>query len=145
MAASPSWSLKDRSFLIAVSASLLWHFFWFFLIHVNVIPSRNPLKTRPRVVALGPVLDDAIFKTLVETKPQFSETFYRHLSDFSQSIEPPIRTIKHHAPGEVVSLPLGKKIGNALRHWLGGEKFTPAYELTKHLDSHAPSTDQKGQ
>ena len=133
MTTNEGWSFKDRSFLLAISLSLAWHCFWFFLVQVTVAPSRSFVQARPKVVALGPLLEGTIFKTLVDTKPQTSETFYRRLSDFSSVLEPPVQMAQRHEPGEVVSLPFGGKMDRALRHILGGDKLTPNDELTHRL------------
>ena len=133
MTTNEGWSFRDRSFLWALGASLLWHFFWFFSIQVTVTPSRSFVKAKPNVVALGPVLDDTIFKTLVQTRPQASEAFYRRLSDFSSAIEPPIKTEPRAEPGQVVSLPFGTKMNQAIHQLLGGDKLVPNVEFTRHV------------
>ncbi len=127
------WALRDRSFLMAVGVSLLWHLFWFFSIVIVVAPSKRPEKARPFVVSLGPVIDDTIFRTLVENKPQLSETFYRHLSDFTVPMEVEVQTIERHSPGDVVSVPFGRKVSDHLRELVGGEKPAPETELTSRL------------
>lgn len=133
MTTNEGWSFKDRSFLLAMTLSLAWHFFWFFLVQITVTPSRSFVKAKPKVIALGPILDDTIFKTLVDTKVQPSEAFYRRLSDYSSLIEPSVETAPRHESGEVLSLPLGKRVNRIVREWLGGDKLTPSYELTRHL------------
>ncbi len=149
-----SWSFRDRSFLFAVTVSLLWHFFWFFSVQIVVGPARRGEKIKPKIVSLGPVLGDAIFKTLVETKPQLSETFYRHLSDFSAPMELQVKTIERRlpageagSPGEVVSVPYGKRFLNAVRDLLGGSKASPDYEFTEKIKINyaAPSYDIQGE
>jgi len=141
-----SWSFIDRSFLFALTVSLLWHFFWFFSVQIVVGPARRGEKIKPKIVSLGPVLDDAIFKTLVETKPQLSETFYRHLSDFSAPMELQVKTIERRSPGEVVSVPYGKRFLNAMRDLLSGSKASPEYEFTEKIKINytAPSYDIQG-
>ncbi|MBI3252054.1 MAG: hypothetical protein HYZ52_01885 [Candidatus Omnitrophica bacterium] len=127
--ANPGWTFRNRPFAFAVALSLLWHFFWFFSISIVVTPKKKLFKTRPRIVSLGPVLDDTIFRTLVETKPQLSRAFYRDASDFSQVIEPKAQTIERHAPGEVVSVPFSRKFFTSLRDWVGGSKAFPELDL----------------
>jgi len=90
------------------------------------------------VVSLGPVIDDTIFRTLVENKPQLSETFYRHLSDFTVPMEVEVQSIERHSPGDVVSVPMGRKVSNHLKDLVGGEKPTPDTELTSRIQIRYP-------
>ena len=130
-----SWHFRDRSFAWALAISLLWHFFWFFSITITVSPKKLSPRARPRIVSLGPVLDDAIFRALVQNKPQLSQTFYRHLSDYPALEDLKVRTIERHASGDVVSLPFGKRFINSLRGIIGGDKAEPAYEFISRLTS----------
>lgn len=124
---------KDRSFLLAVTLSLLWHSFWFFSITVTVSPHKSPKKVHPRIVSLGSVLDDTIFRTLVENKPQLSQTFYRHLSDFSAKLDVQTKTIERHSPGDVVALPFGKRYMSFLKEMTGGDKFSPDFDFAARI------------
>jgi hypothetical protein len=124
-----SWSFRDRSFLGGMALSLLWHFFWFFSIAIVVSPSKKSEKPKPRVVSLGPVIDDSIFRTLAQTKPQLSETFYRQPQDFAKVLEPEVKTIERQLPGDVVSVPFGKKAVDRMRNLLGGRKISPQDEF----------------
>ena len=117
-----SWSFTDRSFLFAVMVSVLWHLFWFFSVTIVVAPPRKNPVMQPTVVALGPVLDDAIFKTLVETRPEISKAFYRPPADFATATEVPPQTIERYIPGDVVSVPTGKKFYDSLKDRVGGTK-----------------------
>lgn len=120
-------ALEDRALLFGVFVSLLWHFFWFFSITITVGPTAWDRRTKTRFVALGPVLDDTIFRTLVESRPQISKAFYRQLSDF----EPPepsaseIPAIERYVQGNVVSVPFGKKFGATLKDFVDGDKPSP--------------------
>ncbi|HTL70009.1 MAG TPA: hypothetical protein VL404_01840, partial [Candidatus Eisenbacteria bacterium] len=60
-----TWHFRDRTFLGAVGLSLLWHFFWFFSITIVVSPPKPKNKPMVKIVSIGPVLDDSIFRTLV--------------------------------------------------------------------------------
>lgn len=131
-----TWSFWNRSFFLGLFFSLLWHVFWFFSVQIAVSPEKAKIKTHPKVVSLGAVLDDAIFKTLVETKPQFSETFYRQEADFTTPLEPVIQKIERHAPGDVVSVPMGQRFMTSLRGLVGGRKSEPVYEFVPRI---APS------
>ena len=117
-----SWSFTDRSFLFAVMVSVLWHLFWFFSVTIVVAPPRKNPVMQPTVVALGPVLDDAIFKTLIETRPEISKAFYRPPADFTTATEVPPQTIERYIPGDVVSVPTGKKFYDSLKDRVGGTK-----------------------
>ena len=125
-----SWTFRDRSFLWALAVSVLWHCFWFFSVTIIVSPPRKLEKNRPKMVSLGPVLNDRIFKTLVENKPQFSQTFYRQPSDLLKSMEVPTKTVERHAPGDVVSLPEGKNFFSSLKDVISGNKSSPDYEFS---------------
>ena len=127
------WSFRDRPVVIALGISFLWHFFWFFSVTISVNPEKRFEKARPHIVSLGAVIDDSFFRALVQTKPQISETFYRHLSDFSAPLEPQTQTLERHAPGDVVSVPFSKRVGNLLRSVLGGEKTVPTEDFTSRI------------
>jgi len=127
------WSFGDRSFLMALGISLLWHFFWFFSITITVDSSKRfSHQPRPKIVSLGPVLDDAIFRTLTQNKPQLSETFYRRISDFSSPLDLQVKTMERFSSGEVVGLPASKKFLSSLRGLVGGAKTSPDYAPVTH-------------
>lgn len=118
---------------MALGISLLWHFFWFFSITITINPSqRFSHQPKPKIVSLGPVLDDTIFKTLVENKPQLSETFYRRISDFSSPLDLQVKTMERFSPGEVVGLPARKNFWSSLRELVKGTKTSPDYALVTH-------------
>lgn len=129
---NPGWSFRDRAFLSALGLSLLWHCFWFFSISITVV-AKKPSHLRPKIVSLGPVLDDTLFRTLVENKTELSETFYRRLSDFSKPVELEVKTMERHAAGEVVSLPFGKRVLDSIRSLAGGTKASPETEFASRL------------
>ncbi len=120
-----SWSFADRSFGFALSVSLLWHLFWFFSVTIVVTPHRKIPGPPPKIVSLGPVLDDAIFKTLVESRPEISKAFYRQPADFSSATQAPLQTVERYTPGDVVSVPMGKKFLSTLKEVVGGGKVSP--------------------
>ena len=120
-----SWSFTDRSFLFAVSVSVLWHLFWFFAVTIVVTAPRQQPLAQPKIVSLGPVLDDAIFRTLVESRPEISKAFYRPPASFSAATEVPVETVERYAPGEVVSVPFGKKFFTTLKDALEEDKASP--------------------
>ncbi len=124
-------SLLDRPLLLGILISLFWHLFWFFSVTITVGPSaRLAHRAKTRSVSLGAVLDDTIFKTLVENRPQVSMAFYRHMSDFTPApAEPEAHTIQRHSPGDVVSIPLGKKFTNVLKEIISGDKPSPDFDL----------------
>ena len=127
------WSSQERSFAAALGLSVLWHAFWFFSITISLSPNKILVKPRPRIVSLGPVLDDKMFRTLLETKPEYSQTFYRRLSDFSSPVEIQTKTVERYNRGSVVSLPLGKKTWNAVRGLIGGTKASPEHEFISRI------------
>lgn len=118
-----SWSFFNRPFLAALALSGLWHLLWILTLNVTIEPQRVISRLRPEIVSLGPVLDDTIFRTLVEARPRYSEAFYRHLSDLSRTIEPEVRTIERRQPGDVVSFTMGQRLFDSLRQAVGGSKF----------------------
>ncbi len=128
------WSFRDRSFALALGISLLWHFFWFFSIVVEVSPEKERKKAPPRIVSLGAVLDDDIFRTLVETKPQLSEAFYRDVTDFTRPLEPPPKKIERMEPGTAVSVPLGKRFLESVKVLVDGDKASPDYEFVSRIN-----------
>ena len=126
------WSW-DRPFTLALIFSALWHLFWFFSVNIVVAPQKMRFKQHPQLVSLGPVLDDSIFRTLVETRPQISETLYRRLSDYTSTVDLEVQTMERHTPGDVVSVPFGKKFLNSVRDLVGGEKSAPAHEFISRI------------
>ena len=126
-----SGSFWDRTFLVGLAVSLLWHFFWFFSIRVVVSTPKKTEKPRPYLVSLGPVMDDAIFKTLVEAKPEFSKSFYRRPTDFSAAVDLPALPASRYEAGSVVSVPFGRKFVNSLKEIVGGIKTSPDFEWTQ--------------
>ena len=124
---SRSWSFTDRSFVFAALVSVLWHLFWFFSVTIVVAPHRKKSLPPPKVVALGPVLADAIFKTLVDTRPEISKAFYRQPADFSTATEVPEQSVEHYAPGDVVSVSAGRKFASGLKNVVSGAKAEPEF------------------
>lgn len=123
-----SWSFGDRSFLFAAAVSILWHLLWFFSITIDVNQHAVKVKKIPEIVSLGPVLDDAIFKTLVESRTEFSKTFYRKPQEFIRETEVPQETLERYMPGDVVSMPAHKTLTGTLRDRVGGNKSTTGIE-----------------
>lgn len=105
------WTFRDRSFLKALVLSSLWHLFWFFSLNVVVMPLNKNTRSHLRVVSLGTAFDDRVLRTLVNTRPQASQTFYRRLSDYHPAKQQPIAPIPAQTPGRVVGLPLDQKMG----------------------------------
>ena len=124
-------TFEDRPLLLGILVSFVWHFFWFFSVTITVGPDgRWSRRTESRSVSLGPVLDDTIFKTLIENRPQITETFYRHMSDFAPAPpEPEHPTLERTAPGGVVSVPFGKKFVTSLKEFMDGDKPFADFDL----------------
>ncbi len=127
------WSFRDRSFHWAIGASVLWHLFWFYSIQIDVSPRKVKRPVSPVIISMGAVLDDTIFRTLVETKPAFSEAFYRRISDFEDPVDVEVAKMQRYSSGDVVSVPFGQKVMNSLRELVGGNKIFPDYEFTSRL------------
>ena len=117
-----SWSFGDRSFLFAAVVSILWHLLWFFSITIDVNQHAVKVKKIPEIISLGPVLDDAIFKTLIESRTEFSKTFYRKPQEFVRETEVPQEPLERYMPGDVVSMPAHKTLTGTLRDRIGGNK-----------------------
>ena len=96
-----SWSFGDRSFLFAAAVSILWHLLWFFSISIEVNQHGVKARKTTEIVSLGPVLDDAIFKTLIESRTEFSKTFYRKPEEFIRETEIPQEIPERYMPGDV--------------------------------------------
>ncbi len=128
--------LNDRPLLLGALCSLLWHFFWFFSVTITIGPSELARRRVTRTVSLGAVLDDTIFKPLIESRPQVTEAFYRHMSDFEPAPpEPEIPMMDRHSSGDVVSVPFGKKFIMTLKEFIDGEKPSPDFGLDAGMDS----------
>lgn len=111
--------LKERGVQYGIAGSVIWHLFWLFAITVTFIA--GPTERKPtRIQFIGPVLSDDAFNTLVALKPEISETFYRTPESLAGEIlEPEIGNLGHQAPGDVVSVPMGRAAWNLLRGTLG--------------------------
>lgn len=127
-----TWSFGNRPFLFALSLSALWHLFWFFSVTISVQPPRKVSQIKPRIVSLGAVIDDTIFRMLAEEKPQLSETFYRHLDDFAPAVEVKPQVLERREPGEVVSLS-SRRDGSLIRDLVGGLKPAPEADLSSRV------------
>lgn len=125
---------QNKTFMTALGLSILWHAFWFFSLTISVNPNKKIIKSRPKIVSLGPVLDDKIFRTLIENKPELSTTFYRRLADFSSPVEIQTKTAERYTPGSVVSLPFGKKSWNRVRGLIAGSKVSPEHEFISKIN-----------
>ncbi len=123
-----SWSFWDRSFLFAAAISILWHLLWFFSITIDVNQHAVKAKRSTDTVFLGPVLDDAIFKTLVDSRTEFSKTFYRKPQEFTQETEVPQETPERYMPGDIMSMPAHKTLTGTLRDRIGGNKSVAGAE-----------------
>ena len=123
------WSFGDKLFAVALGLSIIWHLFWFSLVTVGMNPEKKIGKPKAKIVFLGPVLNDKIFRALVEKKPEFSKTFYQRLTDLASPIDIHTRTMERYSPSSVLSLPLGKKTSNTVRDLLGGVKASPEHEF----------------
>jgi len=119
-----TWNFKNRAFILAVLISVLWHCFWFFSIVITVGPSQKLMRPRTTMVSLGPVVDDTIFKALIESRPQLSQTFYRRASDFEFPEDALTQTLERVEPGDVISVPR-KKFYQSLKSALSGPKPQP--------------------
>lgn len=120
-----SWSFVDRSFLFGLAVSLLWHLFWFFAVTIVVASPPHKKPSRTALVSLGPVLDDALIKTLVESRPEYSKAFYRELSEFEAATQLPAQAVERRESGDVTSLPFGDKAVDRLRRLMSGDKSSP--------------------
>lgn len=138
-----SWSFWGRSFLTALAFSVLWHFFWFFAITIVVSPLAKKEKPRPVLVSLGPVLDDTIFKTIVDTGPRLTQTYYHQLSDFSPAVEIQAKTADRHLPGDVVSVPFRQKFFRSIKEMVGGFKVVPDFDVAPRIGLRVPDKAPK--
>jgi hypothetical protein len=111
--------------MYALAVSVLWHLLWFFLVTIVVQVPKKKSGNQPVIVSFGPVLDDIIFKTLVETRPEISKAFYRQPADFSSATDVPTETVERYSTGDVISVPSGKKFMAALKNLVGGGKISP--------------------
>jgi hypothetical protein len=114
---------------VALAASILWHLFWFFSVTIVVSPPKNADKPKPRLVSLGPVLDDSIFRSLVESRIDATPAYYRPRLTGNTATELPAETAERRLPGDVVSVPFGTQAQNALAGLVGGRKAAPDFDL----------------
>ncbi len=124
------WSLTSRTLWIAVGFSVLWHLFWFFSIHITVSPLKKSAKPRPRIVSLGPVLDDSIFRQLVDTRPEASQAFYRRITDLKPIAQiEDVKTTQRQPISGVISLPYSRDLAGDVKDLLSGTKQVPEHEF----------------
>ncbi len=129
-----SWTFTDRPFFFALTVSALWHLLWFLMVTIVVAPPRRKPQVQPAIVSLGPVLNDAIFKTLVETRPEISKAFYRQPQDIASATEAPAETLPRYEAGGVVSVPQGKGFVHSLKALVSGAKAEPEAGLPTLMD-----------
>lgn len=125
------WSFSDKSFAVALGLSLVWHLFWFSLVTVSMNPEKRLIKPRSRIVFLGPVLDEKIFRVLVESKPELSKALPRKFSEMPMPAESQIRTAERYTRGSVVNLPLEKRSWAAVNGLIGGTKAVPERDIKR--------------
>ena len=123
------WSFSDKSFAMALGLSLVWHLFWFSMVTVSTNLEKRPVKPRSRIVFLGPVLDEKIFRTLVESKPELSKALPRKFSEFSEPVDTQIKTAERYNRGSVLNLPLEKRSLEAVNGLIGGTKTAPQHKV----------------
>ena len=102
-----SWSFTGRGIAFGLAVSILWHLFWFFAVTIIVAPVTHKPLPKTALISLGPVLDDALIKTLVDARPEYSKAFYRDLSGLDAATELPVQTLERHEAGDVTSIPVG--------------------------------------
>lgn len=124
------WSFAHRPVLAALAASIVWHLFWFFSVTIVVSPKKDADKPKPRLVSLGPVLDDSIFRSLVESRVEATPAYYRPRLTGQTATELPAETAERRLPGDVVSVPFGAQGRDALAGLVGGRKAAPDFDLT---------------
>ena len=117
-----SWYFGDRSFLFAAAISILWHLLWFISITIEVNQHAPKGGKRPEIVSLGAVLDDAIFKTLIESRTEFSKTYYRQPEEFAKETAVPQETSERYVAGDVVSMTANKAFVSSLKQRISGDK-----------------------
>lgn len=123
------WSFANRPFLGAFGVSVLWHLFWFFSITIVVSPPRKIDKAKPALVSLGPVLEDSIFRSIVENRIETTPAYYRPRLSGSPATELPVESAERRLPGDVVSVPFGSKAQNALEGLVSGRKAVPDFDV----------------
>ena len=73
-------------------------------------------------------MDDDILRTLVDTRTESSQSFYRRPSDFSPAENLPNQKVETFVSGDVVSLPEGERVSSGLRQSLDGPKDSPEFD-----------------
>lgn len=123
------WSFWNRPFLTAVAISVLWHLFWFFSVTIVVSPRKAPAPSKPPLVSLGPVLNDEIFRTLVETRLETTPAYYRPRLAGTPATDLPVENVERHVPGDVISVPFGAQAQAALAGLVSGRKAAPDFDV----------------
>ena len=113
---------KNRGFQYAIAITMLWHFFWFFAVTIDVKTPAAKSRQDFRVHFVGPVLSDDAFNMIVALKPELSQTRYHIPEDFTQNLEPATGSLDRRSPGDLVSVPMGRTTWSALRGTIQGEK-----------------------
>ena len=100
--------LREKGFQYAIAGSLLWHFFWLFVVAVNFSGGAVEARKNTRIYFIGPVLSDHAFNVLLSNKPEMSQTIYRTLPEIEETLEPEIENLGRQSPGDAVSVPTGR-------------------------------------
>ena len=80
---------------------------------------------------VGPVLDEKIFRALVEKEPELSGALPRKFSERSLPADIQTKTAERYSRSSVVSLPLEKRSREEVNGFIGGTKATPPQDLRK--------------
>lgn len=115
---------RIRGLWLAVIVSILCHFFWFFFIAIDVSIPLKEKKTRSKIVFLGPLVDETVFRSLAALNPPLPRTFYRGITEFAPPMDLPIKTMGRQAAGTNANAPIGKKSEVSLRKMVAGSKQT---------------------
>ncbi|HTL69665.1 MAG TPA: hypothetical protein VL404_00065, partial [Candidatus Eisenbacteria bacterium] len=66
-----------------------------------------------------------------------------NLSQLPPKLEPKPASIERRSPGEVVSVPFGRRVLNSMRGLLGGDKSSPETDFGSRLATGYPAADNE--
>ncbi len=117
--------LRERGVIYALAASLVWHFFWFFAITVDITPIEVWTERSTGIHFIGPVLSDEWFELVLESKPAMSQTIYRPYEELAEPLEPERPVLEKDLPRDLVSIPMSQRQRASLQGLLRTEKKFP--------------------
>jgi hypothetical protein len=125
---------KESGLRYAIIGSVIWHFFWFFVIEVDLSPKYIQPHKKTSISFIGSVLSYESLNMILENKPELSKTEYQLPEDAGEILEPDIEPLGRMSPNDLVSMPaIGKQAAQSLHGALAKTKEMPDHIFYEKL------------